>query len=212
MKCEKHPAVETDVVCMSCGRALCGICRINFQGRPHCKRCIEIGRIMGGPPGPMPIIAPVTYVSMVADRLARSGFEVFSETLSGIPITVATKAESIGATPFRYYVVLAQVPSLDENQAFGLSRTFYQASVARKGSLMYAGALMSFSVISSPDISEKAMGLVIQSKPQFHFGGWEIPVLHDMNTNRIYFHPETHFFGLALYPYMHGIIRQYLIP
>jgi hypothetical protein len=197
---------------MSCGRALCGICRINFQGRPHCKRCIEIGRIMGGPPGPMPIIAPVTYVSMVADRLARSGFEVFNDTLSGIPITVGNKAEWILLNRIRVYVVMAQVPQVDENQAFGLSRTFYEISANRGGTLLFAGQLMSYSVISSPVIDQRAIGLVVRSKPQVHFRGWEITVLHDMNTNMVYFHPESHLFGWALYPYIHSFVRQYLIP
>ena len=47
MKCEVHPDQDALGTCVSCGRGVCAICKVNYQGTMHCKQCVEAGRIGG---------------------------------------------------------------------------------------------------------------------------------------------------------------------
>jgi len=47
MKCEMHPDQDALGTCVSCGRGVCAICKVNYQGLMHCKQCLEAGRIGG---------------------------------------------------------------------------------------------------------------------------------------------------------------------
>jgi hypothetical protein len=47
MKCEVHPDQDALGTCVSCGRGVCAICKVNYQGTIHCKQCVEAGRIGG---------------------------------------------------------------------------------------------------------------------------------------------------------------------
>jgi len=213
MNCEEHPNQAAYSVCTSCGRPICEICRINFKGKPHCKRCIETGRVMGGPPGPIPLVAPPNYSGRVADRVIRAGGEVHTDNISGIRVVVCRKVESILMSNMQYFMVVGQFDHIDVSTAFGFSRLAHQYAVShRSGSVWLGNQVVAFGVMTSPNIEEKAHDLVARRAPQMHFVGIEFPVLHDERTNMIYFHPNYHYVGLALYPQMHQMIYRFLTP
>lgn len=64
MKCATHPAVDSEVYCGHCGRALCRECRRDVQGMVYCETCLAsrlqssgLGSIMGPGAGPSPGVA-----------------------------------------------------------------------------------------------------------------------------------------------------------
>jgi len=72
MKCEMHPEQDALGTCVSCGRGVCAICKVNYQGLMHCKQCLEAGRLGGAarqqqmmpmyyPYGYMPYGMPMGY-------------------------------------------------------------------------------------------------------------------------------------------------------
>jgi len=213
MNCEEHPDQEAFATCATCGRPICEICKISFQGMPHCKRCIESGRVMGGPPGPIPLVAPPNYSARVADRFMRAGCAVHPDNISGMGVLVGSKDEFFLMSNLQYFMVLGQFEHIDEDTAFGFSRLAREYAVAhRSGSVWTGGQVFAFGVMTSPNIDDKARDLVLRTPPRFHFVGVEFPVLHDERTNMIQFHHEYHFLGLALYPQMHQFIYQFLVP
>ncbi|HLF07279.1 MAG TPA: hypothetical protein VI893_08930 [Thermoplasmata archaeon] len=66
MRCEAHPEEEAVGTCKSCGRGVCTVCKVVFNGIIHCKACVEAGRISGGgtafaPAPAAPAPAPTAY-------------------------------------------------------------------------------------------------------------------------------------------------------
>jgi len=51
-QCGVHPQTEAVACCVSCGRGVCEVCSVRINDAPHCKECVEAGRIKGGMPKP----------------------------------------------------------------------------------------------------------------------------------------------------------------
>jgi hypothetical protein len=168
---------------------------------------------MGGPPGPIPLVAPPNYSGRVADRVIRAGGEVCTDNISGIGVVVCRKVEYILTNRMQYVMIVGQFEHIDVSTAFGFSRMAHQYAVAHKtGSIWLGGNVIAYGVMTSPNIDEKARDLIVRRSPKLHLIGVEFPVLHDERTNMIHFHTNYHFLGLAAYPQMHQIIYQFLTP
>jgi len=48
--CFYHPAKAAEAICEGCGRFLCALCDIDFNGKHLCSSCLEIGKKKGRMP------------------------------------------------------------------------------------------------------------------------------------------------------------------
>jgi len=55
MQCDNHPDKDAIGACVSCGKGVCSLCKISFDGLIHCRQCVEAGRVKRKPmPGQSP--------------------------------------------------------------------------------------------------------------------------------------------------------------
>jgi len=207
MNCPKHPDSDAVAQCVSCGIPVCEICRINFDGRPHCRECIEKGLTVGGPAGYLSNKDQDPYFNVVADRLARVGFKVNPEVLAGNNTLLITKDEIMSG--YYVFVILAYLPTIDEASALSFSRTAFEYTKSIMGFMLHE-MVMNFIIMSSVSIDENAKMLVSKLRPQFHMGAVEVTMIHDPRSNQLIYYPGRHFYGLAHYEFIHGFMPIFL--
>lgn len=49
MQCDNHPDKDAIGACVSCGKGVCSLCKISFDGLIHCRQCVEAGRVKRRP-------------------------------------------------------------------------------------------------------------------------------------------------------------------
>jgi len=211
MKCEHHPDHEADVVCASCGRKVCYVCATDYLGKPHCRECTQAGSVVGGPPLPISVPHPFSYFENIAQRLAADGYKVYNTVIPGGPVLVGTKLELIVLSPLRVYVVMGNLPTLDERTADLFSRMAYDHSVNLQG-VLFSMQELTFALMSSPSIEQKVIDKVSSTGPDYHWHGIVEEVVHDQRTNRLFFHEGSRWIHGLLIDYIDGFIGKYLVP
>ena len=67
MRCEAHPSEDAVGTCKSCGRGVCVVCKVVYDGIIHCKLCVEAGRIH--PSKEPPVVFPAPPPIWIPPRL-----------------------------------------------------------------------------------------------------------------------------------------------
>jgi len=211
MRCEQHPDHEADVICASCGRKVCCVCACDFMGRPHCRSCIQAGRVEGGPPLPMAVTHQPNYFDHVAQRLVTAGYQVYSTIIPGGPVLVGKKLERVFLSPVSIYVVLGNLPKLDDKTAALFCKMAYEHSVNYKNVLL-SSQILTFALMSSPNIEQIVIDRVTMSGPNYYWLGIEQRIVHDQRTNMLYFHKGSYWMSGLLISYIDEFIARFLAP
>lgn len=211
MKCEHHPDHEADVTCASCGRKVCCICGCDFMGRPHCKTCLDAGRVAGGPPLPMAVTHQPNYFDQVARRLNTAGYQIYSTIIPGGPVLVGKKMELVFLAPVSVNVILGNLPTLDDKTYALFCKMAYDYSINLRDVLVSSQILI-FALMSSPKIEEIVIDRVNMSGPDYYWLGIEQRLVHDQNTNRLHYHKGSYWMSGMLITYIDEFIAQFLAP
>lgn len=153
------------------------------------------------------------YLKNVYEKLRRDNFELMNDRIDEFSVVVATKKQfklSWAATQLNIFVIMGVSEHISKDVIENFSKISLDYTIKKKKGLprgLQAG-VASFALLVSSNIDEDAKRWV-QQKPKKHFAAFEVPVIFDEKSNKLYYCDKTPLWGRIYYKFFRKFIEKY---
>jgi len=153
------------------------------------------------------------YLKNVYEKLRRDEFELMNDRIDEFSVAVATKKQSKLswlATQMNIFVIMSISKYASKDEIENFSKLSLDYTIKKKRGLPRGlqANVVSFALLASSNISEDAKEW-IQQKPKKHFAAFEVPIIFDTRSNRLYYCDKTPLWGAIYYKFFRKFIEKY---
>ena len=153
------------------------------------------------------------YINEIVAKFEQTGFMLQNDVIDSFDVTVATKSQfklSWFATQINFFAIMGVSNNITKEIIENFSEKCTDYAIKNKKGLPrgFQSGTVSFTLLASLSVDEDAKKFA-QERPKKHFAAFEMPVVFDLEENKLYYYDKTPTLGFIYYKTFRNFIKTY---